>query len=179
MSVTPKVPLLLAGAAVAVAAGIGAATGLAGAYPGGAYPSPGTATMPPAATTPPAQTATALKISATLTPGQETPKPVGGKGSGTFTASLKGTKLTYTLSYKGLTGKAVAAHLHRGKPGTSGPVVVPLCGPPACTSPLKGTKTISKSFISAMRTGNAYVNVHTAKNPGGEVRGKIKVSSSS
>ena len=57
MSVTPKVPLLLAGAAVAVAAGIGAATGLAGAYPGGDYPSQRTATMPPSATTPQAQTA--------------------------------------------------------------------------------------------------------------------------
>jgi hypothetical protein len=179
MSRTPKVPLLLAGAAVAVAAGIGATTGLAGgAYPGG-YPSPGPTTMPPAATTPPAPAAATLKVSATLSPGQETPKPVGSKGSGTFAASLKGTTLTYTLTYKGLTGKAVASHLHQGKPGTSGPVVVPLCGPPACKSPLKGTKTVSKSFISAMKAGNAYVNVHTAKNPGGEVRGKIKVSSSS
>ena len=52
--------------------------------------------------------------------------------------------------------------------------MVPLC-PPGCTSPIKGTKTVSKTFLAAMKGGRAYVNVHTKKNPNGEIRGQVKV----
>jgi CHRD domain-containing protein len=166
MSIIPK-RFILTGTAVAVVAGLGAAIGLAG---GGAYPSRPPSTTPAAAK----PSGKALKLTATLTPGQEVPKPKGSKGSGTFVGTLTGSKLTYTLSFKGLSGPAIASHLHKGKPGTAGPVVVPLCPPPACKSPLKGTKTVPKSFIAAMKAGGAYVNIHTAKNAGGEVRGLIK-----
>ena len=40
---------------------------------------------------------------------------------------------------------------------------------------MKGTKTVSKSFLAAMKAGNAYVNIHTKKNPNGEIRGQVKV----
>jgi hypothetical protein len=164
---------LAATTAVATLAGAGMA--LAASYPG--YPSSPSTPTPPAATTPATTAAKAVRVSARLTPGQEVPRSRGSKGSGTFVASLSPRgKLTYTLSFKGLTGPPIGSHLHMGKPGTAGPIIVPLCtSPTTCKSPIKGSKTLPKSLIAAMRRGDAYVNVHTVKNPGGEIRGLIKV----
>jgi hypothetical protein len=117
-------------------------------------------------------------VSATLTPGADVPKPVGapnakGAFTGTYVENTKGGKFTWKLSYTALTGPAMAAHIHTGKPGVSGPVTVPLCGP--CTSGKTGTVQISKAVITSLESGNSYVNVHTAKNPAGEIRGQVKV----
>ena len=119
------------------------------------------------------------KVSAKLTPGADVPKPSGAanaKGSflGKYVENSTGAKLTWTLSFSGTTGAAMAAHIHMGKPGVSGPVIVPLCGP--CTSGKSGSARISKAVIKALEAGKAYVNVHTAKNPAGEIRGQVKVS---
>lgn len=158
------------GTAVAVL-GLGAGAALAAnGYP--STPAPATVTTPAKVVAP----AKALTVSAALAPGKEVPKPTGklGAATGTFAGTLKGAKLSYTLTFSGLSGPAIASHLHLGKPGVSGPVVVPLC-PPGCTSPIKGTKTVSTSFLAAMKGGRAYVNVHTKKNPNGEIRGQVKV----
>jgi hypothetical protein len=85
-----------------------------------------------------------------------------------------GATLTWKLTFTRLSGKALAAHIHRGKPGKAGPVVVPLCGP--CRSGRVGKVNISKAVLTALEAGNAYVNVHTARNPAGEIRGQAKVS---
>ncbi len=61
-----------------------------------------------------------------------------------------------------------------GKVGAAGPVIVPLCGP--CKSGQTGKATISGAVIKALESGKAYVNVHTAKNAAGEIRGQVKVS---
>ena len=92
-------------------------------------------------------------------------------GKGTFTGDITGRKLKFTLRFSGLTGAASAAHIHMGAKGVSGPVVVPLCGP--CKSPLSKTVSLSASVISAIKKGKAYVNVHTAKYPAGEIRGQL------
>ncbi|HWJ31859.1 MAG TPA: CHRD domain-containing protein [Gaiellaceae bacterium] len=92
-------------------------------------------------------------------------------GKGTFTGDITGRKLKFTLKFSGLTGPASAAHIHMGAKGVSGPVVVPLCGP--CKSPLSKTVSLSASVISAIKKGKAYVNVHTAKYPAGEIRGQL------
>ncbi len=151
--------------------GLGVAAAAAD-YP--SYPMPAATTAAPAKAAPVA--ATSAPVTATLSAGKEVPKPTGAPAgaTGSFKGTLAGSKLTYTLTFKGLSGAAIASHLHQGKPGVSGPVVVPLC-PPGCTSPMKGTKTVSKSFLSAMKAGNAYVNIHTKKNPNGEIRGQVKV----
>jgi CHRD domain len=94
-------------------------------------------------------------------------------GHGTFKGTLNGTTLTWTLTFAGLTGPAVAAHIHMGAKGVSGNVVVPLCAP--CKSPVKGTAKITGSLKSAFAKHNLYVNVHTAKNPNGEIRGQLTV----
>jgi len=111
-------------------------------------------------------------LSATLNSGQEVPKPVGGSGSGKFTGTLTTAgKLKYTLTFKGLSGPAKQAHIHLGKKGKPGNVIVPLCGP--CTSPVKGTATLKKSLVEDVEEGGTYVNVHTAKNAAGEIRGQV------
>lgn len=125
-----------------------------------------------------ASAGSSYKVSAKLTPGADVPKPVGapnanGSFTGTYVENAKGAKLTWKLSYSSLTGDAMAAHIHKGKPGVSGPVTVPLCGP--CTSGMTGSAQISKAVITALEGGSAYVNVHTAKNPAGEIRGQVKV----
>jgi hypothetical protein len=125
-----------------------------------------------------ASAGSSFKVSAKLTPGADVPKPVGapnakGSFSGTYVENTKGAKLTWKLSYSGVTGPVMAAHIHRGKPGVSGPVTVPLCGP--CTSGMTGSAQISKAVITMLVSGNAYVNVHTAKNPAGEIRGQVTV----
>ena len=114
------------------------------------------------------------RLHATLGAAKEVPKPAGklaGAG-GTFTATITGTgKVTWKLTFKGLSGKAMAAHIHIGKEGKAGPVVLPLCGP--CKSGQTGSGSVTKAQAKVIEAGGAYVNVHTAKNAGGEVRGQI------
>ena len=92
-------------------------------------------------------------------------------GKGNFTGDITGHKLKFTLSFSGLTGPATAAHIHMAPKGKEGPVVVPLCGP--CKSAVTKTVPISASVIAAIKKGDAYVNVHTARYPNGEIRGQL------
>jgi CHRD domain len=120
---------------------------------------------------------------APLTRGAEVPKPAGAPATagGTFVAKSveAGSKITirWTLKFHGLSGKATAAHIHLGKKGVSGPVVVPLCGP--CKATSSGSAKITSKIENALEQGKAYVNVHTGKNPAGEIRGQVKLTASS
>ena len=118
--------------------------------------------------------ATVVKFSAVLSAAKEIPHPKGAKpgAAGLFTATLTGTTLKWTLTWKNLTGPASQAHIHIGKPGISGNVLVPLC-PPGCTSPNHGTWKLTKAQVKLMENGGTYVNVHTTKNNNGEIRGQI------
>jgi hypothetical protein len=95
----------------------------------------------------------------------------GSHGKGNFTGDITRGKLKFTLTFSGLTGPATAAHIHMGAKGVAGPVVVPLCGP--CKSAVTKTVPIPASAIAAIKKGKAYVNVHTAKFPNGEIRGQL------
>ena len=125
------------------------------------------------ATLAPGKTPRPVKFSAALNIGQEVPHPKGTKAgaSGRFTATVTGTTLTWRLTFTHLSGPATAAHIHRGARGVSGPVVVPLCGP--CTSPASGTANVTQADLKDMLARKMYVNVHTARNPNGEIRGQI------
>jgi hypothetical protein len=84
-----------------------------------------------------AVTADTYTYKAALTKAAEVPKPTApATAKGAFTATViegeTNASIRWTLTYRGLSGKAVGAHIHRGKPGVAGPVLVPLCGP--CTS---------------------------------------------
>lgn len=116
-----------------------------------------------------------VKFVAALNVGQETgvvkSKQMG--ASGHFTATLSGTSLTYTLTFAHLSGAATAAHIHGpAARHVSAGILVPLCGP-TCTSPVKNTVTLSQDQIDKMEAGQTYVNVHTSKNPNGEIRGQV------
>jgi hypothetical protein len=116
-------------------------------------------------------------LSATLNAGQEIPKQVVKNQSahGSFTATLSGTHLAWKLTFTKLTGPATAAHIHLGGMGKAGNVVVPLCTP--CKGSMKGTATISASLLKTIKKHGTYVNVHTAKNPNGEIRGQLVAKS--
>ena len=118
-----------------------------------------------------------IQIRTVLNAAQEVPVPSGAVSTagGTFTATLTksdtGASISWQLSFGGLTGNAIAAHIHTGAPGSPGPVVLPLCGP--CSSPLTGTGNLSEATLDAIEGGTAYVNVHTPTNPAGEIRGQL------
>jgi hypothetical protein len=81
-------------------------------------------------------------------------------------------RLTWRLTYSKLSGRAMAAHVHTGRPGKAGGVMVPLCGP--CRSGQRGTAAITHAQLRTIRAGRTYVNVHTARNAAGEIRGQVK-----
>ena len=113
---------------------------------------------------------------AALSSGQEVPKQVvkDTNAHGLFKGTLSGTKLKWKLTYAGLTGPATAAHIHMGAKGKSGNVLVPLCGgTPVCKSGLRGSLTVTAALKTAFKKHLLYVNVHTAKNPNGEIRGQV------
>jgi CHRD domain-containing protein len=114
-----------------------------------------------------------------LSAGAEVPKPkvpagAGGVFASTVTKDGTAYSIAWKLTFKKLSGPAVAAHVHRGRPGVAGSVILALCGP--CRSGQSGKMTITKTVAEAMRRGTAYVNVHTAKNSAGEIRGQAKLT---
>jgi hypothetical protein len=112
----------------------------------------------------------------------EVPKPrapAGARGVFTATVTKDGTahSVAWKLTFAKLSGPAVAAHVHRGRAGVAGGVILALCGP--CRSGQTGRATIAKAVAEALRKGTAYVNVHTARNPAGEIRGQAKLTGTS
>ena len=124
------------------------------------------------------QLTTTASITTSLNARQERPKPKGsvGRATGTFTATVVklGTtgKIAWRLRFSKLTGRALAAHIHIGQRGRAGPVAVPLCGP--CRNGARGTADLTTAGLKALENGRAYVNIHTKKNPAGEIRGQIR-----
>lgn len=115
-----------------------------------------------------------FKLKAAMNIGQETSRVKGAKAgaAGRFTATLDGTTLKWTLTFRNLSGPATAAHIHTAPKGVAGSVTVPLCTTP-CTSPVSGTTVLTADQVRDLLAGKDYTNVHTAKNPGGEIRGQI------
>jgi len=123
------------------------------------------------------QVSPVASVKVALRAGQERPKPRGNvrraRGTFTATATKQGASgvIVWRLTFSQLTGKAAAAHIHSGRRGVAGPVIVPLCAP--CKNGARGRATVSASVWSALESGAAYVNVHTRKNPLGEIRGQL------
>jgi len=80
--------------------------------------------------------------------------------------------IAWRLRFSKLTGRAIAAHIHVGRVGRAGPVLVALCGP--CRNGQRGTANLTAAALAALEAGRGYVNVHTPKNAGGEIRGQIR-----
>jgi hypothetical protein len=121
-----------------------------------------------------AASAATLQFHATMNGASEVP-PNKTPGSGEVLATLDTTKkeLTYTVTFENLTGPATAAHFHGpAAPGKNAGVVVPI-GAKSPTSPVHGTATLTDAQIKDLEAGMWYANVHTAANPGGEIRGQV------
>ena len=104
--------------------------------------------------------------------GAQVPLAAAGTGIGTMTFDTVTKLLTWSVTYGGLSGACTAAHFHGPAPAgvNSSPVVGMTCG----ASPLTGTSAaLSPSQETQLLSGQWYINIHTAANPGGEIRGQV------
>ncbi|MFL5839308.1 MAG: CHRD domain-containing protein [Thermoleophilaceae bacterium] len=103
---------------------------------------------------------------------QETPagSPTG-KGTAKVTLNSSTGKVCFRLSWTGI-GTPTAAHIHKGAKGKAGPVVIPFFGgTPKHSACVKAAKSLVAAIIK--KPGSYYVNVHTAKFPGGAIRAQL------
>jgi hypothetical protein len=134
-------------------------------------------------------------VKASLEGYQEVPA-VSTTGTGTLDLRINDAEIEFELTYENLEGATTtAAHIHLGQPGVNGGVSVFLCGGggrPECTprsGSFSGVITAANvigpvgqgiaagefdELVRALRAGVTYVNVHTDRNPGGEIRGVIQ-----
>lgn len=98
------------------------------------------------------------------------PVSVPGSGTGSFTIDAYG-MVSGSVTTTGVQG--TAAHIHQGARGQNGPVIIPLTkSGDAYTAPA-GAK-LTDAQMQAYKAGNLYVNVHTTRNKGGEVRAQLQ-----
>jgi hypothetical protein len=116
-------------------------------------------------------TAFAEKMKATLDGKSEVP-PNASTATGTADIDYDpaSKKLTWKLTYSGVT--ATAAHFHGpAEAGKNGGVAVAI--PNATSSPAEGSATLTDAQAADLMAGKYYVNIHSAANPGGEIRGQV------
>lgn len=113
---------------------------------------------------------------ATLLQANEVTPPAftGAYGMARLTLEQATNRLSYGLSVTGILS-ATAAHIHRASAGVNGPIVFDLLGGGTLsgTSSVSGTVVLTPAQVADLFAGSYYVNVHTAANPGGELRGQI------
>ena len=109
-------------------------------------------------------------VSVSLSGAEEVP-PVktSATGSGSFRLAEDGT-ITGSVTTKDVAG--TAAHIHLGAKGKNGPVIVPLAKNGDTYSVPAGRK-LTEAQVKAFKQGELYVNVHSARHRGGEVRAQI------
>jgi CHRD domain len=106
---------------------------------------------------------------ATLAAAEEkTPGPSGGAGTAKIT--IDGTQLCYDLTWNAATGTPIAAHIHQGPRGTSGPIVVVLS--PTTAHTCTAVAAPVAQGIAANPAGY-YANIHTNAYPDGAIRGQL------
>src|SRR5262245_48992628 len=118
-----------------------------------------------------ASTAFGADVKVSLSGDNEVP-PVktAAKGSGTITIADDGS-VSGSVTTTGVQG--TAAHIHMGAAGANGPVIVPFTKDGDTYKAPAGAK-LNAEQMAAFKAGNLYFNVHSAANPGGEVRGQLK-----
>ncbi|HXX08896.1 MAG TPA: CHRD domain-containing protein [Pseudolabrys sp.] len=116
--------------------------------------------------------AASVNLKADLKGASEVP-PTDSKGSGSVTATYDtaSKKLSWKGTVTGLSGPATAAHFHAGEAGKNGGVIVPIAG--ADKGAFEGSATLTDEQAADLMAGKWYVNVHTAANKAGEVRGQV------
>ncbi|WP_375305464.1 CHRD domain-containing protein [Bradyrhizobium sp. A11] len=113
-----------------------------------------------------------VKLQAELKGSNEVP-PNNSQGSGraeaTFDSETK--VLTYTVTFTDLSGPAMGAHFHGpGEAGKNAGIALPF---KTVQSPIQGSATLTDAQAADLLAGKWYANIHTAANPGGELRGQM------
>ena len=130
-------------------------------------------------------------LTATLTGAQETPAPginTGAFGNATVVVNMRTRTVTWTVNVFNLPSGVTAGHIHVGAVGTAGPTVINFTVPTGASNdfaitgsavdttftlrPDQGIRSADDMF-QAILGGNTYVNVHSAVNGGGEIRGQL------
>jgi hypothetical protein len=93
------------------------------------------------------------------------------KGDGTITVKDDKT-VSGSITVSGLT--PTAAHIHEGAAGKNGGVIIPLTKKGDNTFEVPAGTKLTDAQYEAYKKGDLYVNVHTAANPGGEIRAQLK-----
>ncbi len=114
-----------------------------------------------------------IKLKATLNGVSEVPaKDISGTGTLTATYDTDSNTLKYHVEYQGLTGPVRAAHFHGpAEAGVNAKPQVPVKTP--FDSPIDESATLTADQAKDLLDGKWYFNLHTAANPGGEVRGQV------
>jgi len=113
------------------------------------------------------------KMKATLDGKSEVPANASaGKGTAELDYDPASKKLSWKVTYSGLSGPATAAHFHGpAEAGKNAGVAVAI--PNATSSPVEGSATLTDAQAADLVAGKYYINIHTAANPGGEIRGQV------
>src|SRR5437667_2476092 len=134
-----------------------------------------------------------IRLSARLTGFNEvTPKLTSAAGKFSAVVDRSGTSVSFTMTFSDLSTPVRFSHIHFGQPGVNGGVMVFLCnneGPPRpCPTPggtVSGTFTAQdvvgvvdqgigadslNHVLAAIASGQTYVNIHSQRWPGGEIR---------
>ncbi len=131
-----------------------------------------------------------IRLASTLAGNNETPAPgvlTGAFGTATVTVDLATQTVTWSIDIFNMPSGTNNAHFHVGGPGLAGPTVVNIAFPPNISNDfnLSGSATAPSNlrpdqgirswedFIQALLGGQTYLNIHSAANPGGEVRGQV------
>jgi hypothetical protein len=108
----------------------------------------------------------------TLSGAEEVP-PVNTQASGLNRIAVIGDK-TVTGSVEVRNLDATGAHIHLAPKGQNGPVIIPLVKTGENVWSVPPNTMLSSAQFDAFRSGNLYVNVHSAANPNGEIRAQLK-----
>jgi hypothetical protein len=110
----------------------------------------------------------------TLSGKNEVP-PVDTMATGSGTVTIKDDRsVTASITVTGMT--ATAAHIHEAAAGANGPVIVPFTKTADNTFAAPDGAKLTEAQYASYKAGNLYVNVHSAKSPGGEVRAQLKAN---
>ncbi len=108
----------------------------------------------------------------------ERPTPVTTTATGTAIVTVLGNQLSWKVDITSAIDSIIAGHIHHAPKDSAGPVrvnfSVTATGPGFTGTATQGSVTLTGDSVQTwLRQGNAYVNIHTKKNPGGEIRGQL------
>ena len=111
---------------------------------------------------------------ASLSGSQEVPATTtAGSGKANVRYNPSTTMLSWSVTHSGLSGPVTAAHIHGpAGPGQNAGVVIPFTNVGAAT--ITGEARLTPEQLGQLTSGQWYVNLHTAANPGGEIRGQLR-----